>query len=202
MKQARVVQIDPKKTHFPIVTSEDDHLPRDHKVKVVARFMKNQLVAVQDPLFVSNLGLTRGTFDGVATKSEKVADFYRQTQAELNNAYEKDPSSAAATETTSVKSVQAEETVSRPSLRQGLQLSSTAASLPPKKRKAITMLENSSVRRSNSAPKVAKQDKTPLQPQQSGSWRNDLEELLEKNRQAANYRRGDWSTLAIRCVLF
>ena len=199
MKKARVVQIDPKNTHFPIVTSEDDHLPRGHKIKVVARFMRNELVAVQDPLFTSDLRLTSGTFVGVATKSEKVADYYRQTQNDLTDAYNQmDPSKAAATDATTANTVHAEETVSVPSLQQGPQLSSSDTSLGSKKRKAATMSEKSSSCHSIGVPKVAKLDKTPAQPQQSGSWRNDLESLLEKNRLAANQRRADWSTLAIQ----
>jgi hypothetical protein len=199
MKNARVIQIDPRHSQFPITTSEDDYLPRGHHIKVLARLMKNnQLIPVQDPVFVTDLGLAKGTYDGVLTKSEKLADFYRKTQKELTDAFEQknDPNpteETTTTTTTTACSAMEDELVLAPPLPPPA--SSRRSSVGKRK---STFAESSG--RSSNARKLT-EPKSPKQPQhqlKNESWRSELEDRLQQIQEAAKKRRADTTTLALK----
>ena len=203
MKNARVIQIDPRHSQFPITTSEDDYLPRGHHIKVLARLMKhNHLIPVQDPAFVTDLGLAKGTYDGVLTKSEKLADFYRTTQKELTDAFEQKNESnqteatTTTTSTTTACAAMEDELVLAPPLPPP-QLSSSSSRSSGRKRKS-TFAESSG--RNSNARKLT-EPTIPNQPQHqlnNESWRSELEDRLQQIHEAAKKRRADTTTLAVK----
>lgn len=186
MKEARVTEIDARNSHYPITTSEDDHLPRDHKIKVLARLLRNKLKPVKDPIFSTTLKLASGTFDGVPTKSKKAAELYRQAQQELKDQFERDPDQAAAA------AARDDDDSALPPKQE------SSSTLSPGKRKAIYR-EDSSINDSCHSPsKVTKQEKAQSKVQQSSdNWRKELQVLLQKNRENAKQRRANTEALGV-----
>jgi len=176
MVEARVVKIDARSSDgFHITTSLDDHLRRGHQIKIVKRFVRNKLVRVHDACFDGNLKLTSGSFDDAETKPDQMAELYRQTQEQLTEVLEnKHDKSDAATRTAAA------------STKQSLLSSLPQGSLDGKRKAAPTSnngKDDSEIRRKTQRP--------------SPKWREEMEALLQKNREAGKQRRVDKEKLSV-----
>jgi len=188
MKEARVTRVHAKNTDYPITTSEDDHLPKDHNIKIVQRFLKNKLVHVSDPAFRTNLKIKSGSFDGVETKSSKVSAHFAKTQKEIKDAIERDPSTNKAGGAAAAAETANDEHEPPPMIKP------LPSNLSPGKRKATQSCSSSSSSSNNHhSPKVAKS-----KPAVAPAWRQELELLLQQNQHASQRRRADTETLGVR----